>query len=179
MKPLALLLATLCLLVAVPAFAVTASYTLPSAATTSAGVYDSNGTLVRTLWSNVHYDAGTYSTDWNGLDDLGLLRPNGAYELRVLSNNVQYTWEGVLGNTSDSFTGESVHHALDTYLGMLVYGTSIYFASGYNEQQPSGFETTLANPQARTKKLFGKMTNLFHVVTDGTNLYWSARDPNA
>src|SRR5687767_14475836 len=90
-------------LLATQAFAVSAAFTLPSPATTSAGVYDSDGVLVRSLWSNVHYNSGTYTASWNGLDDSGILRPNGQYELRVLSNNVQYTWEGVIGNTSDSF----------------------------------------------------------------------------
>jgi len=170
-------LAALCLLVATQSFAATANFTLPTAATTSAGIYDSNGVLIRSLWSNVHYNAGTYTANWNGLDDSGVLRPNGSYTLRVLSNNVQYTWEGVIGNTSDNSTGDTVHHGLDTYLGMAVNGTTIYLTSGYNEWPPSAFKTTTTNPQQRTKKLFRGYTNVYHVVTDGTNVYWSARDP--
>ena len=179
MKHLASILAALCLLVAARAFAVTVSFTLPSAATTSAGIYDANGVLVRTLWSSVHYNAGTYSAQWNGLDDMGVLRPNGSYQLRVLRSNVQYTWEGVVGNTSDNFTGPTVHHSPDAYFGMALNGTSIYLTSGYQEQVSSAFKTTTTNPQQLTKQVLGRDTNLYHVVTDGTNLYWSARDPHA
>ena len=50
----------------------TFSFTLDEPCKTSAGVYQTNGTLVRTLWSKVRYYApGTYTTIWNGLDDNG------------------------------------------------------------------------------------------------------------
>lgn len=162
--------------IATQAFAVSASFTLPSAATTSGGVYDSSGVLVRTLWSNVHYNSGTYTAIWNGIDDDGVLRPNGTYELRVLSSNVQYTWEGVIGNTSDSFTGPTVHHPIDAYFGMAVSGTTLYMTSGYNEQDTSSFKSTTTNPQQRSR-ILSKGANTYHVVTDGTNVYWSAKDP--
>jgi flagellar hook assembly protein FlgD len=107
MKRLVSVIAALGSLLLAQAFAASATFTVPSDATTSAGIYDSSGVLVRNLWSNVRYNSGTYTASWNGLDDNGILRPNGQYELRVLSNNVQYTWEGVIGNTSDSFTGST------------------------------------------------------------------------
>src|SRR5689334_22916428 len=161
MKYLASALAALCLLVATQVLAVTATFTLPSAATTSAGIYDSNGVLIRSLWSNVHYDAGSYTASWNGIDDSGALRPNGSYELRVLSNNVQYTWEGVVGNTSDSFEGDTLHHGYDGILGIAINGTTLYGATGYNEPWVSGFKSTTTNPQSRTKNLLGINTSIF------------------
>ncbi len=176
MKRLLPLLAALALLLSPQAFAASATFTLSSAATTSGGIYDSNGVMVRSLWSNVHYNSGTYTANWNGLDDDGVLRSNGTYELRVLSNNVQYTWEGVIGNTSDSFTGPAVHHPLDVYFGMAVSGSTIYLASGYDEQETSSFKTTTTNPQQRSK-ILTKGANAYHVATDGTNVYWSAADP--
>lgn len=179
MKHLASVLATLCLLVAAQAFAVTASFTLPSAATTSAGVYDSNGVLVRTLWSNVSYNAGTYTANWNGIDDMGVLRPNGSYELRVLSNNVQYTWEGVVGNTSDNSSGLTIHHGLDPYVGLAISGTSMYFAGSYQERLASATKASTTNPQQRTKNILGILTTFYGVVTDGTYVYWAVRDAQA
>jgi outer membrane biosynthesis protein TonB len=72
-------------------------FTLAQSATTSAGVFDSNGGLVRTLWSMVPYPAGTFTQQWDGKDDFGnaLVSPQTNYQARVLSHNVSYTWEGV------------------------------------------------------------------------------------
>lgn len=78
-------------------------FTLASAANTSAGVYDQDDRLVRTLWSSKKYAAGTYTEQWNGLlDDYVTQASIGHYTVKVLSNNVQYDWEGVIGNTSGS-----------------------------------------------------------------------------
>jgi len=162
-------------LLATQAFAVSTSYTLSSGANTSAGVYDSNGVLIRTLWNNVHRDAGTYAADWNGLDDNGILRPNGSYQIRVLSNNVQYAWDGVVGNTSTNQTDPSLHHGLDIIHGMAVSGSTIYFVVSYNEQLTSSFKTSVANPQSRTP-ILTKGASATFVATDDTNVYWAARD---
>ena len=179
MKCIVSVVATAALLLLAPApktFALSASFTLSSDATTSAGIYDLDGVLVRTLWSNVRYAGGTHTATWNGVDDGGVLRPNGQYELRVLSNNVQYTWEGVLANTSDSFTGPTVYHSLDIVQGMAIWGSNIYLTTGYNEQVTASFKTTTANPQRNTK-ILSKGAATYHVTTDGTNVYWSATDP--
>jgi len=137
-----------------------------SAAVTSAGIFDSNGALIRTL------DPGTV---WNGIDDEGVLRPDGEYELRTLSSNVQYTWEGVLGNNSDSFTSGTYHHALDTIFGMAVTGQTIYLAVGYNEQITASFKTWTTNIRSRVP-ILDKGAIATHVATDGINVYWAARD---
>ena len=71
---------------------------------TSAGVFDSSGALVRTLWSNQVFSPGTYTGGWNGNTDLGIQVPNnGPFTIKVLTNNVQYKWDGVVGTTSDSW----------------------------------------------------------------------------
>ncbi|MBC7979127.1 MAG: hypothetical protein H7Y36_01020, partial [Armatimonadetes bacterium] len=52
------------LLLALPVFAAsprTFSFVVPNSSKTSGGVYDSAGTLIRTLWSGRSYNAGTYS----------------------------------------------------------------------------------------------------------------------
>ena len=47
------------------------SFTLKSGSLTSAGVYEEDGTLLRTLWSGKSYKAGTHRGSWDGLDDQG------------------------------------------------------------------------------------------------------------
>jgi hypothetical protein len=143
-----------------------------SAAVTSAGVYDSNGVLVRTLWSNSPDDP---VAEWNGIDDEGVLRPDGQYELRVLTSNVQYTWDGVLGNNSESFTSTTFHRALDTMFGMAVWDSTLYVAAGYNEQITASFKTSTSNTRSRSN-ILDKGAIATHVTTDGTNVYWAARD---
>ena len=115
-----------------PAFA----FKLNDAATTSAGVY-SEGALVRTLWSNVRYPSGSHTAAWDGTTDDGGLAAPGSYTIKILSSKVKYTWEGVIGNTSDAFTGPTLHHAEDIIHGMAVSGTNIYIAAGYNEARSS------------------------------------------
>jgi hypothetical protein len=50
---------------------ITFSFTLNSSARTSAGVFKADGTLVKTLWSGLPYDAGTHTGKWDGTDDEG------------------------------------------------------------------------------------------------------------
>src|SRR5689334_6098218 len=77
---------------------------------TSAGAFDAGGTLVRTLWSNRRYTAGPHDATWDGRDDDGQpVREDAEYEIRVLTHNVIYTWDGVIGNTSPDPTSP-VHH---------------------------------------------------------------------
>src|SRR4051794_36178059 len=47
------------------------TFKLDAPALTSAGVYDANGILLRTLWSDKSYNAGTYPIEWDGKDDGG------------------------------------------------------------------------------------------------------------
>ena len=84
--------------------AISATFTLATAGTTSAGVYDSNGNLIRTLWSGVKYPAGTVTAYWNGLDDNNNPMSNGNYTIKLLSNNVQYVWDGAMNNSSPLWT---------------------------------------------------------------------------
>ena len=77
---------------------------------TSAGAFDTSGTLVRTLWSNRRYTAGVHDAAWDGRNDDGQpVREDADYEIRLLTHNVIYTWDGVIGNTSPDPTSP-VHH---------------------------------------------------------------------
>ena len=118
---------------------------------TSAGVYTSAGVLVRTLWSNVAYpNAGTYTACWDGADDNGIIQPNGTYQVRVLSNNVNYVWEGVVGNTSQIGRAVPCITRCPPFKGLAVTGTTAYFAAGYNEANTTNYRFDTGNPQAKT-----------------------------
>ena len=93
-----------------------------------------DGTLLRTLWSNVEKDAGTYKTpEWDGKDDDGKDVISEATEIKVLSNNVKYVWEGVIGNNSTPLTGPGVQTGIQRFYGMVVRGNYAYVGTGYNE----------------------------------------------
>lgn len=150
-------------------------FKLDGRAKTSAGVYSKDGTLIRTLWSGVTYNAGTHQFTWDGIDDDGRLAANNNYEVKVLSNNVKYKWEGVIGNTSDSLSGASVHHAIERMYGMAISGNNAYFAVGYNEQSGSTYKFNIRNPQKKTT-ILGKGLTVRYVATDGVNVYWAGND---
>ncbi len=90
-------------LVATGAKAGTANVVLNQPATTSAGIFDSDNRLVRTLWSARPEGRGTLSISWDGHDDEGREVPPGhSYHLKVLTQDIHYRWQGVIGNTSRS-----------------------------------------------------------------------------
>ena len=114
------------------------TYTLNNAAMTSAGVFATDSTLIRTLWTTVYRQAGTYNLTWDGKDDSGNQMPAGNYIIEVLSNNVKYTWDGIIGNTSDTKTGSTVHRGYYYFMtGMTIANGTAYYCSGYSEGSPS------------------------------------------
>jgi len=152
-------------------------FTLNGNANTSAGVFAQDGTLIKTLWSGVPYNAGTYKQYWDGTDNEGMLVTGGSYTVRVLSNNIKYTWEGVIGNTSTAQSGQTVHHAFQGIYGMAFSGTRAYLALNYNEQLPPIAYINTSAPQAKTFMLTKGCATAF-VATDGNYVYYDGMDPN-
>lgn len=66
---------------------------------TSAGIFDANGRIVRTLWALETFNAGEVKCSWDGRDDFGTPVPPGSYTWKVLRNGAQYNNVGVIGNT--------------------------------------------------------------------------------
>lgn len=160
--------------------AATFTFTLKNTARTSAGVYKKDSTLVKTLWANKTYATGTYTEYWDGTDDYGnrIVSPDAMYDIKVLSSNVTYTWEGVVGNTSTSQTGKGVHRGLYTSMtGMAITGTTAYFCQGYSEGVSSQAKFDLYYPQTRIEmsgfKSPNSTFNCDFVSTDGVNVYWA------
>jgi hypothetical protein len=109
------------------------TFTLDEPCKTSAGVFKSDGTLIRTLWSKVHYAAGTNSAVWDGLDDTGNVMPTDIYQIKLLQHNTEYVWDGAIGNTSAELSGPTVHKGFYPMRGMAIAGTNAFYVSGYDE----------------------------------------------
>ena len=146
---------------------------LPVAAATSAGVYDSNGTLLRTLWSNQPYPAGASAASWDGSDDYGNPVAASTYQIKVLYNNVTYDW-GVIGNTSANWIGPDnwdTQSLIPT--DMAIMGTTAYVANSYAENAPQMSMFDLSQPQQPVGLIGLNVCNLVqYVATDGNLLYF-------
>src|SRR5262249_23251615 len=62
-------------------------FSLKTKGTTSAGVFDRSGRLVRPLWSLRPLEAGRHSDSWDDRDQFGTRVPRGEYEVRIVVNN--------------------------------------------------------------------------------------------
>lgn len=158
------------------------TYTLNNAAMTSAGVFATDSTLIRTLWTTVYRQAGTYNLTWDGKDDSGKQMPAGNYIIEVLSNNVQYTWDGIIGNTSDANTGSTVHRGMYYFMtGMTIVNGTAYYCSGYSEGSPAIHKFLLSKPQEKINVIPnpGTTANTDIAVNDGQKVYWAGYDPFA
>ena len=151
------------------------SFKIDKVSETSAGVFLKDGTLLKTLWSGVRYDAGTNKGYWDGTDDTGRLVPNGIYTIKVLSSDIRYKWDGVIGNTSDKMSGPTVHHALMHMYGMVINNNYAYYATGYNEQNSSTFKFSTDTIQ-RKETILTKGLSVLFVTSDGINIYWGGVD---
>jgi hypothetical protein len=164
------------------------NFTLDEPCVTSAGVFLTNGTLIRTLWSKIRfYAAGNYSTNWDGLDDYGnAVRPD-VYEFKLLQHNVEYIWDGALGNTSAQPSGPTVYQGFYAMQDMAIAGSNAFFVSGYNEGKYAfgSFSTAssqyVANLWYWDVNQFGKVVNeagswcrsWIYAATDGNWVYFA------
>ncbi|MBC7508221.1 MAG: hypothetical protein H7320_05645, partial [Ferruginibacter sp.] len=156
------------------------SFVLKAASNTSAGVYKKDGTLVRTLWSGIQYKAGKQLEKWDGLDDDGKTIVDIEYEIKVLSADVKYEWEGAsIGNTSNKKVGSTKLRLFEPVRGIAIANNQAYFAGGYNEGWPSQFKVNLSDPNSKT--WIGKLKSTDqasdYVATDGKYVYWGGYDP--
>jgi hypothetical protein len=133
--------------------AIPATPTVPSATgalATSAVVYDATtNRLAATLWSSVTIANGTYCGTWNGYLDTGttptMAPPGDSYQVRLLHNNVQYTWDGMVGVTEKSLSGPENWDSAGSFptgMSFLKFpnasGSAVdwgVIAGGYNEQR--------------------------------------------
>ncbi|UFH53113.1 FlgD immunoglobulin-like domain containing protein [Spirosoma sp. KNUC1025] len=154
------------------------SFNLSVDAKTSAGVYTKDGVLIRTLWSGVSYKAGSYAMNWDGKDDDGHLATGGPYDIKVLSNNVTASWEGVVGNTSNLFVGPTVHRGWEPIRTMTANGNFVYYGKGAGEGSSSQGKFLVTAQQSKIGILpsVGTSQCSLFSTTDGKNVYWSGYD---
>lgn len=164
----------------------------------SAGVFNSSGVLVRTLWAAQTNDPRVTApaAAWDGLLDDGTVAPTGTYSVQVLTGNTKYTWEGVIGNSGTQPHVPTMNAMNYTGLTAFLYGVNyhthgfpqtgmcitdageIYWATQYDERFHTLSVSTTADPQTNNT-IIG---NAFRVVwmtapnqccTDGTRVYFN------
>ena len=151
------------------------TFTLAAARTTSAGVYDGNGTLVRTLWRGQHYDAGQHAGAWDQRDDHGALVPAGQYTVKVAHHAVQYVWEGAIGNTSARAGAAVLHHSYRGPTSFASVPGGMLYAVGYNEAQSAINGFTLDNVQLNQSAvlLVSSFVSPDMIAADAQRVYWA------
>ena len=161
------------------------SFTLDEPCKTSAGVYSLDGTLVRTLWSKQrYYAAGSYTAEWNGLDDSSNAVPAGAYEIKLLQHNTEYVWDGAIGNTSAELSGPTVHEGFWPVADMAISGTKAFYVSGYDEGKYDFRSFLTTDPQHVESAWFWIYSAQFNRVSsvpgeiNDLNWRWVAADAN-
>ncbi len=152
------------------------SFTLAAARTTSAGVYGQDGTLVRTLWRGQRHDAGTHAATWDQRDDRGTLMPAGQYTVKVAHHDVQYVWEGAIGNTSARAGAAVLHHSFRGPTSFASVPGGLLYAVGYNEAQSAINGFALGNVQLNQSPV--RVTSSFispdMIAADTQRVYWAS-----
>lgn len=157
------------------AAAASVAFTLPAAATTSAGIFDARGRLLRTLWRAESLPAGPGVAQWDGLDDQKQPAPAAAYEVRLIHHRVSYRWEGVVGNSSGQPGGATLHKAFLPPTSMAAVADRIYYAVGYNEAQSGlhAFRTSEPQTNLRPARLADPFAAVTLLAADARRVYWA------
>ena len=150
-------------------------FLLPRPATTSAGVYNNQGQLVRTLWRSEALPRGEHQGTWDARDDGGSLVAEGNYEIKLVHHQLSHVWEGVIGNSSLDVGGPKVHKSFAPPTSVAIIGDRAYYAVGYNEGQPGlhGFSLSAVQEDVRPFASTDPFTSYSMIAADTTRLYWA------
>ena len=153
----------------------TFTFSLTAARTTSAGVYSTDGTLVRTLWRGQRYAAGSHTSSWDQRDDQGVLMPSGQYTVKVAHHDVQYVWEGAIGNTSVRTGAAVLHHSYRGPTSLASIPGGMLYAVGYNEGQSAVNGFTLDNVQLNQSavRIVSSFVSPDMIAADAQRVYWA------
>lgn len=151
-------------------------YSLVQPATVSAGVFDSGGRLVRTLFSMQAASAGDHGVRWDGTNDLGQPAPAGEYAVRLVVNRNTYTNVGAIGGSAPS--PSTANHVPTNMQSVAVDNTgAIYTADSWDEPgadfkkwAPDGSSVYDAQFQIRNGNPNGAP---YRVATDDTYMYFA------
>ena len=157
----------------------TFTYQLTIQCTTSAGIYTNDNVLVRTLWAQETQNASRHTYTWDGNNDTGMALPAGSYTWKVLTNNVKYQWQGVIGNTSDSMSGTTKHKGYTPIVTMCFSGQYAYYGVAYNEALTMTYKVDTNHIGKHIPILpipYGFSPSIIRNCTDGNYVYWAAVD---
>ncbi len=125
------------------------------AISTSAVVEDATGSRVATLWNSISIPNGIYCGAWNGHPDTGAAIDtfHAPFTIKLLYNNVQYTWDGVMGVTEADISSASNWDeagSFPTTMSFLKVPSvdsldHAYVGTGYNEDHLEA--VTFSDPQ--------------------------------
>lgn len=151
----------------------------------SAGVFDSTGKLVRVLWSAQRNDPRVSDpvAAWDGLIDVlpvstGTIATTGSYTIKVIDHDLQYQWDGTVGNTSPDHSNNMFYHNEGGAICDMEITTTgrMYYVTGYNERWPVCSFTTEANPQEMDYPVAvsfrSHYASQFKCCTDNTRAYF-------
>ena len=174
---------------AAPAPCLRATLHVPARGFTSAGVYErsARGRLVRTLWARRATPEGDLAVDWDGAADDGTLvrecargtaaAARGAaatdvYEIRAVSGNVTYIWEGTVGNSGVWQVGPNVLRSLNGVSDIDIAGTVGVVGMGYGERSKTVAVFDTRSPHNWTWLGHEDYHSAFtQVATDGAVVY--------
>jgi hypothetical protein len=112
--------------------AIAFTFSLPKESLTSAGVFDAQGRLIRTLWTMKTLPAGQHDGRWDGRDEFERLAPRGEYEFRVIANRSTYRNVGAIGNTGQP-PNEQGHIPTNMLSVAADDEGAVYSANGWDE----------------------------------------------
>lgn len=155
------------------------NYNVFNSSNVSLGIYTSGGVKVRNVFSNKPRTTGTYPITWDGKDDDGNSLSSATYIAKIITSNVVYTWQQVIGNTSLDATGNGVHRGYHNFgVGISISGSNAYVCNAYSEGSPSISKFALSTPQRNIDidpvNNTTPLTTL--VATDSTKHYYAGYD---
>jgi len=153
-------------------------YTQPVDATNvTLGVKDSTGALIRTIFSGKAQKAGTYKGVWDGKTDADTAATGGPFTIALLFGNPHFTWDGTIGNTSNSYTGYDRWNWIYEY----VIGAKLTFVNGTGWTTQGYSEGTFGlasfsdnnpnSPKVASTKYYNQDICFSDIANDGRNLY--------
>ena len=167
------------------------TYTIAEQKTVSIGVEDINNNLLKTLTMLDVQPAGTYTPPiWNGLNEEGEDVSAQGHHYRVVANDIQYNWEGSIGNSSKNETGATKINHYGYYRDAVIIDDGIrpfvIFGHGYDEKHSPiskmflddlnvelGLQTKYVGNTPET----GAIKPIVAMVAyDGVNLYMGSKD---
>lgn len=155
------------------------TYSVEKDCVTSAGVYDENNRLIRTLWSGEKTAAGEHEGIWDGKDDNGYLAESKKYSVKVMSNNVSYNFDTIIGNNSEWESDDTKFHGGSFIGDMVCVDGKMYYTQPYQEGIKTGVFFRTSNPHisCNTERFgVGNQTSR-RVASDGKLLYYGNTEP--